>query len=188
MLLTDHYNFIALIHLLAAAVGLGGATIADVLFFDFLRDLKISEKEKGVLHVLSQIIWFALGLIILSGLGLYLPQSLLLNSSPKFLAKVAIALVIVINGAFLNLLISPKLVRISFREKHEHQSGELIRLRKLAFALGAISLISWYAAFILGFMRNLDLGFGAIIGLYGGLVLAGIIISQIIERNFQRTF
>lgn len=183
-LLAGHHDFIVLVHLAGAAIGLGAATVTDVLFFKFLKDFKISEFEAGVLKILSQVIWFALAIVLISGIGLYLPEISELHETPKFLVKMIVFLVIIINGSFLNLLITPHLVKISFGERHHHKEGELHHIRKLAFALGAISIISWYSAFILGALREITLGFGALLAIYLSIVLVGIIASQLFERYF----
>ena len=185
-ILREYRTTILILHLITAAIGLGAATITDVFFSKFLKDLKISESEADILNTLSQVIWFALALIILTGIGLYLPASELLLDSSKFLVKMIVVAVIVVNGAILNLLISPKLVHISFGGSHEHQSGELHKLRKLAFALGAISSTSWYSAFILGAIRQPPLSFSQLLGVYLALVAVAVIGSQIMERVFAK--
>lgn len=185
-LLGDYRQTILLLHLAAVAVGLGAATITDVFFFKFLKDFKISEQESEVLNTLSQVIWFALALIVISGIGLYLPASERLLDSAKFLAKMIVVGAIIVNGAFLNLLVSPRLVHISFGQSHPHESGELHRLRRLAFALGAISVVSWYSAFILGALRRPLFSFLEILGAYLVLVSVAVVGSQIVERRFSR--
>ncbi|OGN01981.1 MAG: hypothetical protein A2651_02110 [Candidatus Yanofskybacteria bacterium RIFCSPHIGHO2_01_FULL_42_12] len=185
-LVGEYRTAILTLHLIAAAIGLGGATITDVFFFKFLKDFKISESESEILRTLSQVIWFTLALIVLTGIGLYLPASERLLISSKFLVKMIVVGVIIINGAFLNLLISPKLVHISFGESHHHESGELHRLRKLAFALGAISSASWYSAFILGSLRRLSFSFQELLGIYLILVVIAVIGSQVIERRLVK--
>lgn len=131
-------------------------------------------------------IWFALALLVLTGLGLYLPEAEELNQSAKFLVKMIVVAVIIVNGAFLNLLVAPKLVKISFGEKHKHQPGELHRERKIAFALGAISVVSWYSAFILGMLRKLPLEFSSLLLIYLFILGGAIIGSQFMERFFAK--
>lgn len=185
-ILSQHREIILILHAFGAALGVGGATISDIFFFKSLKDFRISEWEAGTLHLLSQVIWFALAVIVVTGLGLYLPDTDRLNESSKFLAKMVIVGALMVNGAFLNLFISPKLIRITFGRTHQHEEGELRRLRKTAFALGAVSLISWYSAFILGSLRALPLGFGTILGIYAALVIAAVVGSQIAERVLVR--
>src|SRR3989344_8017665 len=182
IILKEYRTVILTLHLIATAIGLGAATITDVFFFKFLKDFKISELESDVLNTLSQVIWFALAMIILTGIGLYVPVSERLMVSSKFLMKMVVVAVIVINGAILNLLISPKLIHISFGEPHEHQSGELHKTRKLAFALGAVSITSWYSAFILGAIRQPPFSFSQLLGIYLTILAIAVIGSQIMDR------
>lgn len=187
-LLAEHHEIFLGLHLFGMAIGLGGATISDIMFFRFLKDLRISEFESGVLHTLSQIIWFALAVLVISGLGLYLPEAAELNQSAKFLVKMIVVGVIIINGALLNLLVAPNLVRISFGAPHHHQRGELRHIRKLAFALGGVSVVSWYSAFIFGLgLHGLSsAGFGALLLIYSGLLVVAVAISQVVERNIHK--
>ncbi len=181
-LLREYRQPIVIFHAIGAALGLGGATVADILFFKFLKDFRIAEWEADVLKKLSQIIWFALAVLVITGIGLYLPNADILNQTPKFLVKVIIVGIIILNGAFLNLYISPRLVKISFGEKHPHEKGELKKERQLAFAMGAISIVSWYSAFILG-MYDPNIGFQLLLGIYLLIVAAAVLASQILEKN-----
>lgn len=185
-LLGRYHELILIGHFLGVALGLGGATITDIFFFKFLKDFRISEQEAGVMHTLSQMIWFALALLVLTGLGLYLPEAEELNQSAKSLVKMIVVAVIIINGAFLNLFVAPKLVKISFREKREHRSGELHYERKIAFALGAVSMVSWYSAFILGMLRQIPLDFSSLFLIYLLLLGVAIVASQFMERFFVK--
>jgi uncharacterized membrane protein len=182
LLLAEHRALFAALHLFGIALGLGGATISDLLFFRFLRDLRISEVESGVLHTLSQVIWFGLAVLVLSGLGLYLPNMEVLNASAKFLMKMVVVTVILVNGAFLNLYIAPKLIRISFG-RDEGMSLPLHHARKVAFAMGAISLISWYSALVLGLLRSSPLSFWTLLSAYAGLLALGIAAGLFMERR-----
>ncbi len=185
-LLAEYKWIILMLHLFGFAIGLGAVTITDVLFFKFLRDFKISEFEADILHTLSQIIWLALAVLIISEAGLYLPQMEILNHSGKFLAKMTIVAMIVLNGVFLNIAISPKLVNISFGGRHEHQKGELARLRKLSYASGALSLTSWYYASALEMAQNPPLGYWGLIVIYLFMAISAIFISQLFEHSFYR--
>ena len=174
-----------MIHIFAGAIGVGAATITDVFFFKFLKDSRISEDESDILKTISNVIWLALAAIVLSGLGLYLPEMGALNQSPKFLVKMIGVAVLILNGAALNLIISPRLINISFGEKHRHDPSELHMLRKLAFALGAISIVSWYFVFLLGALRQISYGFGEILFVYGGLLVIAVFVSQVAESVIE---
>jgi len=179
---SGHHNLIVILHLISAAVGLGAATATDVLFFKFLKDFRISKFEADTMKVLSPVIWTALGLALLSGLGLYLPAADILHAKPKFLVKMLAFIVVIVNGVFLNSYITPRLEKISFGKRHRHQPGELHHIRKIAFASGAVSIISWYSAFILGAFRGLALSFENILFIYLAALALGIAGSQFFER------
>ena len=184
--LAANHELFAGIHLLGAALGIGGATIADVLFFKFLKDFRISKLEAGVLHNVSQVIWFGLAILVLSGVALYLPEMEYYSTSSKFLLKMIVVGIIIVNGAFLNLLIAPRLVKLSFNEDQRRIFQAMHRTRRIAFALGAISATSWYSAFILGLLRSIPLPLTTLLLFYAGLLCLAMIGSQIMERFFVK--
>ena len=185
-LLAQHHDLIVILHILGVTIGLGGATITDIFFFKFLKDFRISKQEADMMHTFSQIIWFALIILVLTGIGLYLPEAEEFNRSAKFLVKMIVVTVIIINGAFLNLFVAPKLIKIFFREKREYQSDKLRHVRKIAFASGAISMVSWYSAFILGMLRKVPFDFSFLLLIYFLLLSGAIIGSQFAERFFVK--
>jgi hypothetical protein len=165
-LLHSFFPYILTLHIFAMAIGLGGATVSDILFFKFLNDYKISKKEVEVLHVLKDVIMGAMLIITLSGLGLYLPNMAAYNTSAGFMLKATITGVVLINGIALHMVIAPHMLKLNL-----HQKSKLhIEYRKLAFALGAISVTSWYSAFLLAMLKN-ELTFTYIQGLIGYVVL-----------------
>ena len=186
ILMGEYKRVFVALHLIGMALGLGGATISDLFFFRFLKDLRISLEEANILHMFSQIIWVGLGIAIISGIGLYLPDMARLNESAKFMVKVIVVAVVTINGLFLNLKIAPLLVKISFGKKHTHQKGELHRERRLAYALGAVSMVSWYSAFTLGMFRSSPLDFLPLLGVYTLLLIVGIGVSQVVEKQMGK--
>ncbi|OGY78587.1 MAG: hypothetical protein A3B74_04365 [Candidatus Kerfeldbacteria bacterium RIFCSPHIGHO2_02_FULL_42_14] len=186
LLLVQYHSFILAIHIFGVSLGLGAVIITDVFFFRFLKDLKISEFESSVMRLISQIIWFAIAVLIVSGLGLFLPEREALLDSPKFLVKMLVLLVIIVNGTFLNYFIAPRLVKISFGATHDHKTGSLRRARKLAFASGAISLVSWFSAFTLGMLHSSPFSFPTLLGIYILLLAAAVTTSQFVERHPQK--
>ena len=173
-----------LIHSIGFILGVGAATITDIFFFKFLKHHQITQEEKGILDTLTSVIWAALATLVVSGLILFLSDSARLGSSPKFLLKVVAVLGIVVNGVLLNLFVAPRMRLFSFEGTKPAR-----RLRRLAFALGAISITSWYSAFVLGSLRHIGeysfteglIGYGALLG----LVVIG---SQLFERVVVRHY
>jgi len=176
-MLSEHRTVWIIIHNIGFILGVGTATVSDILFFRFLRDYKITEQEKGTLETLSSIVWAGLAVLFISGLMLYLPAQERLLESSKFLLKLVVVGVITINGIALNLYVSPRLRQLSF-----DGSKPATHYRRIAFALGGISIISWYTAFVLGSLRRIPmtLEFGVLA--YASLLLGVVVGSQLFER------
>jgi uncharacterized membrane protein len=170
-----------IIHNIGFILGLGGATITDLFFFRFLKDNNISEEEKSTMDMLSSIIWVGLGILIVSGIALYLPEQARLDSSSKFMLKVVVVSVVIINGILLNMLVAPRLRELSFEDTPPAR-----HFRKIAFALGGISISSWYTAFLLGSLRSIQISFMHGLLIYGGLLICVIIGSQAYEALITR--
>ncbi len=177
---------LVLVHTLAAAIGVGTATVVDVLFFRFLRDFRISEFESQILNVGSQIIWGALGILLVSGLGLYLPHAAALNHEASFLVKMIILGILILNGAALNLYLAPRLVRMTFRKGLAVSEPSLCRIRHSAFLQGGVSFVSWYSVFILGVWQENPYSFRALLASYLVLVVIALIMGQLLERFYIR--
>lgn len=180
-LLAEYKGLIVLFHGIAAAIGVGAVTITDVFFFRFLKDYRISHDEAATMQVLSNVIWFALGLLVLTGIGLYVPESVALLAKSKFVMKMLLVLVLIGNGVMLNLVIHPRLVHISFGEAKVDHPGEMHHLRRLAYAAGGISIVTWYSVFILGSLRNVPMSFGELFGIYAVLVVLAVAGSQYMD-------
>jgi len=175
------YKILFLImHLLGFALGLGGATFSDVFFFKFLKDFKISKSENNTLETFTQFIWIGLFLSWVSGLAFFLGNYTELMESSKFLLKVIVVCVVTINGAALTLFVSPHLTNIHFIGKLE--ALHLHRLRRIAFALGGISVTSWYGAFILGTIDSIPLPLSALVAIYALILTFAVSVSQVIEH------
>lgn len=172
-------------HAAIAGIGVGTTTITDILFFKFLKDYRISTFEVDIMKTLSKVLWFSVSLLVITGALLaYLSYPQIFDNS-KFVAKIFIVGLIIINGIVLNIFISPRLSRISFGEPHHHLTGELHRTRRLAFASGALSIVSWYTVFVLGSVRSLPYTTVQIMVFYFTLVVLAVISSQFFEKKFS---
>lgn len=179
--LLEYKTIIVILHAFSAALGVGTVLVTDIFFMKFLKDYRISQSESEILDTLSQIVWFALGLLILTGIALFLPTSAAYLVKTKFVAKLFVVGVITVNGVLLNLFIAPKLVKISFGEQPVDHPGELHHLRKMAYAFGGISIVSWIITFVLGSIRSLPFTSGQIILAYVVIILGVVIMSQYMD-------
>lgn len=185
-ILGEYQSVITFFHVLGVIIGLGAATLTDILFFRFLKDFQISETEANTLNSISRYIWTAIGLIFLSGLGLYLPQMEDLNQSAKFLTKFLVVGVIIINGLILRYTVAPRLSTLSFKDDGSLADSNARSFRRRAFALGAISGVSWYSALALGLLDKSPFSFLILLLIYVLLLVSAVIGSQITERILTR--
>jgi hypothetical protein len=183
-LLVDAREYSLTVHLLGVVLGLGGTTVVDVMFFHFLRNYKITPQEAVIMHLLSQMIILGLTLLIVSGFALFYTDQEGYLASGRFLMKMTAVLVATINGGFLNFYITPKMKQISFvggDNMDQHKN-----FKRIAFATGAISIVSWYSAFFLAMIKVLEV-FSYTTLFIGYLVLLaiGIGASQVTKLRFK---
>jgi len=190
--LVEHKQILLTLHFLGIALGLGGATATDILFFNFLKDFTITRKEADVMRVLSNLIVGGLVLLFLSGVLLFFTDIPRYHASAPFIAKMILVMIITFNGMLLHKYIAPHMVHLSF--KKVFQKKELHHKRKIAFALGATSFTSWYFVFFLSMLKRMlpesatSLG---ILSVYGVILVIAIFVSSQIEKQIvskaQRT-
>ncbi|MFM7088092.1 MAG: hypothetical protein ACKOW9_00965 [Candidatus Paceibacterota bacterium] len=181
----DTYRELFLIlHVFFVVLGMGAALVVDLLFNYYIHDRKLSEDENKTLNFLTKVIWISLSLITASGLFIFLTDSERYLASSKFLLKMCIVLVIAING-FLFYKITHKSLRdIEFTDRDG--SHPLVRMRRLSFAFGAISFISWLSVFLLGSLRSIPISLSQGLLIYFGLLCFGILGSQLVEHYLTR--
>lgn len=184
--LVEYKKVIIILHALAAALGVGGALITDIFFFKFLKDYRIAGSEAETLQTFSQIMWVALTGLLVTGALLFLTNIDGYLASSKFITKMLAVLVVGLNGGVLNLVISPRIQEITFGGKHAHHDGELARLRRVAFATGAISISSWLLVFVLGSLRSIPYTTGTGISLYVLVLLLAVVGSQVYAQILSR--
>ena len=178
----NHYAIFVTFHVLAMAIGLGGATVSDILFFKFLKDFRISKKETEVLHVLKDVILTAMLFIAITGILLVIAKPELSRSGP-FLVKAIAAAVLMVNGICLHAFVAPHLIHLDLKGKQKMSRG----WHRLAFALGAISVCSWYSVFLIASLKQvLPQDFFVLLGIYLFVLIGGIAGSQLFELHIRK--
>lgn len=171
------------IHLFGMAMGLGGIFINDIIFSHFIKDYSIKARESVVMHLISQMIFLGLALLLLSGLALYLPTPETYLENPRFLMKMTVVLVLILNGAALNRFVIPKMKKISVKEEDQ---GRYELLNKAAFAMALISLFSWISAFLLARLKELfDLPYLYLLLGYLVLLAIAVLLSQYSKKQLE---
>ncbi len=171
--------FITLFHIIGVAIGVGGATVSDVLFFRALADRKISKDELALLHTLGMMLWVGLFILIASGLGFLGLQfantgNIHYLNETWFQAKMTIIAILSTNALVMHWYIFP------FMEAHTGKKLNFTIMQpKLALfaTTGVVSIGSCYTALVLGVTRGLDFTYGLIINLYLVLLTFGILVA-----------
>jgi uncharacterized membrane protein len=159
----DTYTLLVITHIIGTVLGVGGATFAEILYLRASRDGTIDEEEGATLKVTYFVLRVGLSLAVLSGFGFLVYyrlngfESALLD--PKLWAKMTIVAIILLNAI-------------------------LLSARKIPLWLGSpISLVSWYAALVLGTWREVPYSYVQImLGYFVIVIIASTILSWIRKR------
>ena len=165
---------------LAISIGLGLSLTLETLFLSFLKDTRISNEEAYTMHILRQMTWLALGTMVISNYALYLMDPSLMVTSPKFLVKIAILTILVITNLIYDLFISSKLVEICIDKTNLQHVADRY-LRNMPFIFGPMSLVSWFAIFILEMTGDFQLSILQLSFLYGSALLAAILAGGLLN-------
>lgn len=172
------------IHFLGLAMGLGGTFVVDIMFSHFIKDHRISVGESLIMHLISQMILFGLFLLIVSGAPLLAVDFEGFMQRPRFVMKMIVVFVVLINGGALNLYVTPKMKRISLKGKG---NGGFEWLTKVSFALGGISIVSWLSAFLLAMQKDLfNLPLSYLLSGYITLLVIAIAGSQVAKTYLTK--
>jgi len=166
------------VHVISVVFGMGSALVSDVLFSFFSKDKKLTTMEISTLSILSQVVVYSLVVIFLSGTVLFLSDVDRYMNSAKFLSKMSILSVLLFNGYVLNKYIWPHLLNQKFFTLKKERN-----IRRLAFACGAVSVISWLAVCTLGVLDKLDFTYLSIILAYLLTIIFGVVVALCIEKK-----
>lgn len=181
-LLLEWREALVAMHLLGFALGIGGATIADLVFFRFMKDFYISDSEREIIRSLSQALWVGIAVVVVSAIGLYLPAAA--GEVSYFWPEMALLVLIMGVDAILGLVVLPKLVAAAGNHKVLCVSS-IAGLRRIAFALGSVSFVTWYAAFAAVLRGEAGLDPATFFGWYVAALVGALVLSQIIERRYH---
>lgn len=165
------------LHVLAAVCAMGAAFSADVLFHFFAADRKLSRLEARTLSILSRVVWYGLLGITVTGAALFLSDPARYLMSVKFLVKMTIIAILVLNGILLD-----RYVRVHLLGEKFFTARREAFARKIAFVCGTVSAVSWVSILALGVIDGVNAPYASVLGLYGGILGTLIIASLIFER------
>lgn len=147
----DVHTILVTVHLIGFAFGVGGATVSDLVFLKSIRNGKVSKDQYQLIKTVSSVVWASVAILLVSGTALMALQQFEIGQVPRFgwsffQLKMVAFFAAVLNGIVFHFLVFPsikKSVGKSFRTS-------AMKRRYPLFALtGAISVVSWYTAFLM---------------------------------------
>ncbi len=133
-------------HIIGTVLGAGGATFAEVLSLQALKDGTVDPAETALLRLVYRVLRIGLIILVISGFGYFLFYRLTVDVKmlyePRILAK-------------LTILFFTLIAVIAWQAK------------MVPFWIGSAgSIVSWYALIILGTWRGLDASYMSIMIFY----------------------
>ena len=173
----QHKTILIIGHVLSVVVGMGSALVADMLSIRFGMNKKLSTFEVSTVRFLSHVVTFALLGIVAFGLMLFFSDPEKYLSSSKFLVKMTVIGVLVINGFLLHRFVFSNIGKRGIMTLPNYKP-----LRRLGFVLGAVSVVSWISALILGLLSSIPFSYEIGLSIYVSIVLFASIFALIIEK------
>jgi len=170
------------LHLLGVIIGMGGAFTSDAIFFSSISDEKVSHTEVRFLKLGGKMVWLGIFIIALSGLFIFYSNPEFYLHSSKFLAKMSVVAILLLNGLIFHLVHIPRFHRHA--ESHFPSSEEFMHFAPWLLVGGVISSISWLSALILGLWRGIPYSYLEIMSFYGLVLLVIIIFTLIFRKKF----
>ena len=140
----EFYEILVAGHLLSAGLGFGASVVGAIMLGKFVKDFKMSDFEADILRTLTQVIWFAIFILILSGFGLYFSDEGISN----VLYKSAISAVLVLISAVLNLAILPKMIKKTLLFINDGENPVSSFTAKVSLAFNFLAVFIWLCVLI----------------------------------------
>ncbi len=145
-----------IVHFVGLALGLGAATVLDLMIFRFFLNGKVTSERWAIFDFGSKIVNAGLVLLWVTGFGFlayYGAFEPIKFGNEKVWAKMLIVLILTINGLFIHAVILPK---IKAQIGRSLLAGMSTRQKSVLLTSGAISATSWYVPLLLGALPQLN--------------------------------
>jgi len=140
----EFYEILLAGHLLSAGLGFGASVVGVIMLGKFVKDFKMSDFEADILKTLAQVIWFAIFILILSGFGLYFSDKGISN----VLYKSAVAAVLILISAVLNLAILPKMIKKTLLFMNNGENPVSSAAAKTSLIFNFLAVFIWLCVLI----------------------------------------
>jgi hypothetical protein len=176
----NHIHVSALVlHLVALVLGLGGATMTDLLFVTCVRSRSVGDTLGVVMETASRVVLTGYVLLIVTGIALVASGT---HPSERFWAKMAVVAVIGVNGVAAHRITLPQLSR-SLRNSSPHVTRAF--LAQLS-TVAAISLASWYTALLMGTWKSAPWSLAGWLTGYAVVLLFSVGLSLVLTPHVLR--
>jgi hypothetical protein len=163
------YEVLTVVHVVAAAIGVGAAAASDSVFLSAIRNRHVGRDQFVLIKASSKVVMAGLTLLVLTGVGLLL-HDLGLVDRPHFQAKMTAIIVLMING----FVFHGRLVPFLGEHRHTRLPEDAIASRLWLFAItGAVSAVSWFAALIIAAVGDIGASYWTFAGIYAGVIVLG---------------
>lgn len=166
-------------HLFGVALGAGVAFFSAVMFTKVMFDKRVTENEMQFLELASALVAFGLTLLVVTGLGMFLLDQEHYLASSKFLVKMTVVGILIVNGTLIHTLHIPVLKKNL--GKNLHSIPGFNTRSYFMYAGGAISMTSWATALILGVFRGIPYPYETIFFTYLGALAVAILVSLLLH-------
>lgn len=177
-------SIFTIIHLFGIILGAGGSLVSDGIFFTSLKDKIISKDEFQIIRMSSNFVWAGLLILVLSGVGLFTQNVEMLSSSEKFLSKMTVVGILILNGILFHLVHIPFLKKYMGKVLLSKVKPPSDKLISFVFVSGVISVTSWVSAVLLGSLRSFSYSYFTFLSIYTLTIGLGILISLIIFLKY----
>lgn len=174
------HSILLVMHIFGVILGAGGAFVSDGVFFTSLKDKVISKDEFNILKTASNFIWGGLILLIISGIGLFAQDVEALSSSEKFISKMTVVGIIILNGIIFHFIHLPFLKRHQDKKLASKTDPSSEKLIPFVLASGVISIVSWASAVILGSLRSFSYSYTTFLSVYTLIIGLGILTTLVL--------
>lgn len=170
------------LHIFGVAIGAGAAYMSDAIFLSSVKDRVLSSVEIRILTLLSKLVWLGLGLLLVSGILLFSIDPVGYATSAKFLAKMTIVGVLLINGIIFHRTHLP-LIK-STENKVLTDYSRFQKGSPFLVISGAVSVVSWSFAIFFGVLRGIPYSYMTIMLVYLGVVLFAAGVALLVRKRF----
>lgn len=171
-------SMLRLFHFAGLALGLGAATVLDLIVLRFFMMRRVSTNGCEIFHFCANLVLVGIAMMWITGIGFLLfyqfyDPDLLMNE--KIWAKVAIVGILTLNGVFVHRFISPF---ITDRTGHMLMEGIPLQRKLALITVGTLSFVSWYGPLAIANLPQLNFSVPMlqILAVYAG-ILAAILVA-----------